>query len=178
MLFPMPYPGDDLDFVLTSLNAQTLSSRSGNVRLSSVFNPFVPLALVFHALSNSALGFVWVDLLGKRTCGVVIDMGHGTLYIDDGVIRHTYFLKPRAKAYLDNFAQEEEDDWLSCFEVGRDEDDNLKYGPVAPSFLDIKEDMERALAMEAYFNPFNNIIVFMKLFDFLGSLPIQLKNTD
>ncbi|GKC51389.1 putative ribonuclease H-like domain-containing protein [Tanacetum coccineum] len=62
--------------------------------------------------------------------------------------------------------------------VGRDEDGNLKYGPVAPSFLDIKDDMERALAMEAYFNPFKNIIVFKKLIDFLGSLSVQLKNTD
>ncbi|GKB73259.1 hypothetical protein Tco_0934671, partial [Tanacetum coccineum] len=69
-----------------------------------------------------------------RTCGAVIDMGCSTLCIDDGVIRHTYFPKPRAKAYLDNFAQEEEDDWLSCLEVGRDEDGNPKYRPVAPSF--------------------------------------------
>ncbi|GJR98110.1 hypothetical protein Tco_0270284 [Tanacetum coccineum] len=97
-----------------------------------------------------------------RTCGVVINVGRGTLCIDDGVVRHTYFPKPRAKAYLDNFAQEEEDDWLSCFEMGRDEDGNLKYGPVAPSFLDIEDDMERALAMEAYFNPFKNIIIFKK----------------
>ncbi|GJT90813.1 hypothetical protein Tco_1079658, partial [Tanacetum coccineum] len=59
-----------------------------------------------------------------------------------------------------------------------DEDGNLKYKPVAPSFLDIKDDMERALAMKAYFNPFKNIIVFKKLIDFLGSLPVQLKNTD
>ncbi|GJW63675.1 putative ribonuclease H-like domain-containing protein [Tanacetum coccineum] len=121
-------------------------------------------------------------LLGRlflRTCGAVIDMGRDTLCIDDEVICHTYFPKPRAKAYLDNFAQkEEEDDWLSCFEVGRDEDGNPKYGPVAPSFLDIKDDMKRALAMEAYFNPFKNIIVFKKLIDFLGSLPVQLKNTD
>nr|GEU84397.1 hypothetical protein [Tanacetum cinerariifolium] len=73
----------------------------------------------------------------------------GTLCIDDGVIRHTYFPKPRAKAYLDNFAQEEEDDWLSYFKVRRDKDGNPKYGPVAPSFLDIEDDMERALAMEA-----------------------------
>ncbi|GJY26202.1 ribonuclease H-like domain-containing protein [Tanacetum coccineum] len=71
-----------------------------------------------------------------------------------------------------------EDDWLSCFEVGRDEDGNHKHGPVAPSFLDIEDEMERALAMEAYFNPFKNIIVFKKLNDFLGSLPVQLKNTD
>ncbi|GJY84254.1 hypothetical protein Tco_0497630 [Tanacetum coccineum] len=61
---------------------------------------------------------------------------------------------------------------------GRDEDGNPKYGPIAPSFLDIEDDMEKALAMEAYFNPFKNIIVFKKLVDFLGSLPVQLKNTD
>ncbi|GJX17559.1 chlorophyll A/B binding protein of LHCII type 1-like protein [Tanacetum coccineum] len=112
----------------------------------------------------------------NKTCGAFIDMGRGTLCIDDGVIRHAYFPKPRAKAYLDNFAQE--DDWLSCFKVGRDEDGNLKYGPIAPSFLDIEDDMERALAMEAYFNPFKNIIVFKKLIDFLGSHLVQLKNTD
>ncbi|GJU04029.1 hypothetical protein Tco_1114367 [Tanacetum coccineum] len=35
------------------------------------------------------------------------------------------------------------------FDMGRDKDGNAKYGPVAPSFLDIKDDMERALAMEA-----------------------------
>nr|GEU83670.1 hypothetical protein [Tanacetum cinerariifolium] len=43
---------------------------------------------------------------------------------------------------------------------------------------DIEDDMERALAMEAYFIPFKNIIIFKKLIDFLGSLPIQLKNSD
>ncbi|GJY81099.1 hypothetical protein Tco_0493850, partial [Tanacetum coccineum] len=73
---------------------------------------------------------------------------------------------------------EEEDDWSSSFEVGRDEDGNPKYGPVAPLFLDIEDDMESALAMKAYFNPFKNIIVFKKLIDFLGLLPFQLKNTD
>ncbi|GJZ40094.1 hypothetical protein Tco_0586657 [Tanacetum coccineum] len=40
---------------------------------------------------------------------------------------------------------EGEDDWLGSFEVGRDEDGNVKYGPVAPSFIDIEDDMERAL---------------------------------
>ncbi|GJR10499.1 hypothetical protein Tco_0793151 [Tanacetum coccineum] len=39
-----------------------------------------------------------------------------------------------------------------------DEDDNLKYGPIAPLFLDIEDDMERALAMEAYFSPFKNYV--------------------
>nr|GEV11858.1 hypothetical protein [Tanacetum cinerariifolium] len=46
--------------------------------------------------------------------------------IDDGVICHTYFPKPRAKAYLEIFEIDKEDDWLSCFEVGRDEDGNPK----------------------------------------------------
>ncbi|GJS09329.1 chlorophyll A/B binding protein of LHCII type 1-like protein [Tanacetum coccineum] len=76
-------------------------------------------------------------LLGRpflRACGAVIDMGHSTLCIDDGVIRHTYFPKPRAKAYLDNFAQEEEDDWLSCFEVGRDEDGIRNMDPLHHHF--------------------------------------------
>nr|GEY67857.1 hypothetical protein [Tanacetum cinerariifolium] len=113
-----------------------------------------------------------------KTRGAIIDMGRGTLSIDDGVIRHTYYLKPIAKAYLDYFAQEEDEDWLSCFKMGRDEDGNPRYGPVAPSFLHIKDDMERALAMEAYFKTFKNIIVFKKLIDFLGSLPAQLKSTD
>ncbi|GKC96387.1 hypothetical protein Tco_1161829 [Tanacetum coccineum] len=77
-----------------------------------------------------------------RTCGAIIDIGCGTMAIDDDVIRHTYFLKPRAKPYLENFEMEEEDDWLGCFKVGLDEDGYPKYGPVAHSFLDIEDDME------------------------------------
>ncbi|GKF38758.1 hypothetical protein Tco_0118819, partial [Tanacetum coccineum] len=72
----------------------------------------------------------------------------------------------------------QDEDSLGCFELGRDEDENQKYGPIAPSFLEIKDEMERALAMEGYFNPFKNIIVFKKLIDFLGSLPVQLKSID
>ncbi|GJT01063.1 DNA-directed DNA polymerase [Tanacetum coccineum] len=53
------------------------------------------------------------------------DMRRGTMSIDDGVIQHAQFLKPRAKAYLENFEVDEEEDWLSCFEVGRDEDGSL-----------------------------------------------------
>ncbi|GJU67331.1 retrovirus-related pol polyprotein from transposon TNT 1-94 [Tanacetum coccineum] len=120
-------------------------------------------------------------LLGRpflRTYGAIIDMGRGMLCIDDGVIRHTYFPKPRSKLYVEAFEMEGEDDWLGSFEVGRDEDGNVKYGPIAPSFIDIEDDMERALAIEAYFNPFKNVIVFKKLVDFLGSLPVQLKNLD
>nr|GEY94619.1 hypothetical protein [Tanacetum cinerariifolium] len=81
------------------------------------------------------------------------------------VIRHTSFPKPRSKSYVETFEMGGEDDWLGNFEVGRDQDGNAKYGLVAPSFLDIEDDMERALAMEAYFNPFKNIIVFKKLVD-------------
>ncbi|GJZ66153.1 putative ribonuclease H-like domain-containing protein [Tanacetum coccineum] len=101
-------------------------------------------------------------LLGRpflRTCGAVIDMGH-----EQGI--------------LENFEIDEEGDWLSCFEVRRDEDGSPMYDPVAPSFLDIEDKMEKTLAMEAYFNPFKNIIVFKKLVDFLGSLPVHLKNTN
>ncbi|GJT53276.1 hypothetical protein Tco_0988330 [Tanacetum coccineum] len=105
-------------------------------------------------------------------------MGRGTLCIDNEVIRHTYFPKPQTKSYVEAFEMEGEDDWLGSFEVGRDEDGNVKYGPVAPSFIDIEDNMERALAVEAYFNPFKNVIVFKKLVDFLGSLPVQLKNLD
>nr|GEW85461.1 hypothetical protein [Tanacetum cinerariifolium] len=79
-------------------------------------------------------------LLGRpflRTCGAIIDMGRGTMTINDEVIRHTYFPKPRAKSYLENCEVDEDEDWLRCFEVGRDEDGNPKYGSVAPSFLDI-----------------------------------------
>ncbi|GKG22690.1 hypothetical protein Tco_0387993, partial [Tanacetum coccineum] len=79
--------------------------------------------------------------------------------IDDGVIRHTYLPKPRVKTILDNFENDGDEDWLDCFKVGRDEDGYPKYGLVVPSFLDIEDEIERELAMEAYFNPLKNIIV-------------------
>ncbi|GKA08772.1 putative ribonuclease H-like domain-containing protein [Tanacetum coccineum] len=121
-----------------------------NVRIQIGYQPYLVDVLILDIPIDKELPL----LLGSpilRTCGAVIDIGRDTL---------------------------EADDWLSCFEVGRDEDGNPKYGPVTPLFLDIKDDMERALAMDAYFNPFKNIIVFKKLIDFLGSLPFQLKNTD
>nr|GEX06791.1 hypothetical protein [Tanacetum cinerariifolium] len=95
-----------------------------------------------------------------RTFEALIDMGRKTVTIDYVVIKHTYYPKPRAKAYLESFEIDEDEDWLGCFKVGggRDEDGNLKYGLVAPSFLDIKDEMERALAMEAYFNPSRTLL--------------------
>ncbi|GJZ40908.1 hypothetical protein Tco_0587794 [Tanacetum coccineum] len=62
-----------------------------------------------------AMGEELLLLLGRpflRTCGAIIDVGHGTMTIDDGVIRHTYFPKPRAKAYLKFFEVDKDEDWL------------------------------------------------------------------
>nr|GEU74847.1 zinc finger, CCHC-type [Tanacetum cinerariifolium] len=158
----------------------------GRARLNSDdYGEEIKMRIVEHGLPKKMYdpgNFVLpVKVNGTIEMNALADTGAstwGTLCIDDGVIRHTYFPKPRAKAYLDNFAQEEEDDWLSCFEVRRDKDGNPKYGHVTPSFLDIEDDMEIGLAMEAYFNPFKNIIVFKKLINFLGLLHVQLKNMD
>nr|GEX34483.1 hypothetical protein [Tanacetum cinerariifolium] len=45
-----------------------------------------------------------------RTCEAIIDMGRGTLCIDDRVIHHTYFPKPQLKSYIEAFEMEGEDD--------------------------------------------------------------------
>nr|GEW92888.1 hypothetical protein [Tanacetum cinerariifolium] len=117
-----------------------------NVRIQIGYQVYLVDVLVLDIPVDKELPLLLGRLL-LRTCGVIIDMGHVTMTTDDGVIRHTYFPKPRAKAYLENFEVDEDEDWLNCFEVGRDEDGNPKYGPVAPSFLEIEDDMERALAM-------------------------------
>ncbi|GKB18262.1 putative ribonuclease H-like domain-containing protein [Tanacetum coccineum] len=148
-----------------------------NVRIQIGFQAYLVDLLVLDIPIDKELPF----LLGRpflKTCGAMIEMGRGTMTIDDGVIKHTYYPQPRTKAYLENFESDKSEYWMSCFEVGRDQDGNPQYGPVAPSFLDIEDEMERALVMEAYFNPFKNIIVFKKLIDFLGSLPVALKNND
>ncbi|GJV70273.1 zinc finger, CCHC-type containing protein [Tanacetum coccineum] len=77
--------------------------------------------------------------------------GKGIMTIDDGVVNHVYHVKKRNKVVVEEHP-EDDDDWLDVF--------------------------ERALAMEAYFNPFKNIIVYKKLVDFLDSLPIQHKNIE
>ncbi|GJR65029.1 hypothetical protein Tco_0011094 [Tanacetum coccineum] len=126
-----------------------------NVRIQIGYQAYEVDLLILDILVDPELPL----LLGRpflRTYDVVIDIGRGTLCIDDGVIRHTYFPKPQSKSFVEAFEMEGEDDWLG----------------------NIEDDMERALAMEAYFNPFKNVIVFKKLVDFLGSLPLQLKNLD
>ncbi|GJS55931.1 putative ribonuclease H-like domain-containing protein [Tanacetum coccineum] len=121
-----------------------------NVRVQIGYQAYLMDFLILDILIDKELSF----LLGRpflRTCEAIIDLGTSSLTIDDGVMRHT---------------------------LGRDEDGNPKYGPLAPSYLNIEDDMERALAIEAHFNPFKNILVFKKMIDFLGSLPVQLKNRD
>nr|GEX26031.1 hypothetical protein [Tanacetum cinerariifolium] len=73
-------------------------------------------------------------LLGRpflRTCGAIINVGLGTMTIDDGVIH--YFPKPRAKAYLENFNVDK--DWLGCFEVKYDKDGNHVGNKMLKTFL-------------------------------------------
>ncbi|GJX63582.1 putative ribonuclease H-like domain-containing protein [Tanacetum coccineum] len=176
-VFPVKINGVVEMVALVDIGATKPMGEVKNVRIQIGYQAYVVDLLILDILVDPELPL----LLGRpflRTCGAIIDMGRGTLCIDDRVIHHTYFPKPRSKSYVEAFEMEGEDDWLGSFEVGRDEDGNVKYGPVAPSFIDIEDDMERALAMEAYFNPFKNVIVFKKLVDFLGSLPVQLKNLD
>ena len=146
-----------------------------NVRVQIGYQAFLCDFLVLNIPVDKELPI----LLGRpflRTCGAIIDMGHGTMTINDGILKHTYYPKPR-RGKRDSM-DEEEEDYFGCFEVGRDEEGRPKYGPLTPSFFDIEDEMERALAMEAFFNPFKNIFVFNKLTDFLGSLPVQLKNLE
>nr|GEU68346.1 hypothetical protein [Tanacetum cinerariifolium] len=172
--YPKPYNSS----LTMAGNTQAKAMREvRNVRIQIRYQAYLVYFLVLDIPVDKELPL----LLGHqffRTYGAVIDMGRDTMNVDDGVICHTNFPKSQAKAYLYNFKLDEEDDWLGCFEVGRDKNGNPKYGPIAPSFLDIKDDMERALAMESYFNLFKNISVFKKLIDFLGSPLFQLKNTD
>lgn len=148
-----------------------------NVRVQIGYQAFLADFLVLDVAVDKELPL----LLGRpflRTCGAIIDMGRGTMTIDDGILKNTYYPKPRGGSNRDDNDEDQEEDYLGCFEVGRDEDGRPKFGPCTPSFFDIEDEMERALAMEAFFNPFKNIFVFNKLTDFLGSLPVQLKNLE
>ena len=148
-----------------------------NVRVQIGYQAFLVDFLVLDVPVDKELPL----LLGRpflRTCGAIIDMGRGTMIINDGILKNTYYPKPRGGSNGDDNDKDQEEDYLGCFEVGRDEDGRPKFGPVTPSFFDIEDEMERALAMEAFFNPFKNIFVFNKLTDFLGSLPVQLKNLE
>ncbi|GKB21894.1 hypothetical protein Tco_0855817 [Tanacetum coccineum] len=102
-----------------------------NVRIQLGYQVYVVDLLVLDIPVDPELPL----LLGQpflRTYGAIIDMGRGTLCIDDGVIRHTYFPKPQSESYVETFEMEGEDDWLGNFDVGRDEDGNAKYGSVCP----------------------------------------------
>ncbi|GJV49405.1 chlorophyll A/B binding protein of LHCII type 1-like protein [Tanacetum coccineum] len=88
-----------------------------NVRIKIGYQAYLVDFLILDMPVDKELPLL-LGCLFFRTCRAVTDMGRGTLCIDDGVISHTYFPKPRAKAYLENFTHEEEDDWLSCFKAG------------------------------------------------------------
>ncbi|GJS01015.1 hypothetical protein Tco_0317523 [Tanacetum coccineum] len=115
---PMPYHSN-----LTMAN-NTQAKAMGevrNVRIQIGYQAYIVDFLLLDIPVDNELPL----LLGRpflRTCGAVIDMGRGTMSIDDEVIRHTYFPKPRVKTILDNLEKEEDEYWLGCFEVGRDED--------------------------------------------------------
>nr|GEW41443.1 hypothetical protein [Tanacetum cinerariifolium] len=120
-------------------NTQAKAMREvRNVRVQIGYRAYMVDFLVLDIPLDNELPL----LLGRpflRTRGTVIDIRRGTMSVDDGVIFHIYFLKPRAKAYSKNFEIDEEDVWLSYFKVRRDEDGNPKYDFVAPSFLDIED---------------------------------------
>ena len=148
-----------------------------NVRVQVGYQAFLADFLVLNIPEDKELPL----LLGRtflRTCGAIIDMGRGTMTISDGILKHTYYPKPRGKIIKEVHEEEEEEDHLGCFEVGRDEEGRPKYGPIVPSYFGIEDELERALAMEVFYNPFKNVFVFHKLTDFLGSLPVQLKNLE
>ena len=147
-----------------------------NVRIQVGYQAFLCDFLVLNIPIDKELPL----LLGRpflRTCGAIIDMGQGTMTIDDGVLKQTYYPKP-IRGRKDYVYEEDEEEYFGCFEVGRDDEGRPMYGPKTPTFFDIEDEMERALAMEAFFNPFKNVFVFHKLTDFLGSLPVQLKNLE
>ncbi|GJV62856.1 hypothetical protein Tco_1473684 [Tanacetum coccineum] len=81
-----------------------------NVRIQIGYQAYLVDFLVLDIPVDNELPL----LLGRPflgTYGAVIDIGRGTMCIDDGVIRHTFFPKSRVKTTLDNFENEEEN-WL------------------------------------------------------------------
>nr|GEV27254.1 reverse transcriptase domain-containing protein [Tanacetum cinerariifolium] len=76
---------------------------------------FVLLIRVNSTTSLSALADTRASLIGPflRTCGAMIYMGRGTMTIDDGVIKHTYYPQPRTKTYLENFKIDVDEDLLT-----------------------------------------------------------------
>ncbi|GJR70537.1 agenet domain-containing protein [Tanacetum coccineum] len=138
-----------------------------NVRLQIGFQAYLYYFLVLHIPVDREIPLL-VGIPFLHTCGAILDNRKGIMTIDDGVVKHVYHVKKRSKVVKEEDPNNDED-WLNVFEVGCDEKGYPKYGPTLPLFFNIKDEMESALAMEAYFNPFKNI---------LGSMPIQLKNME
>ncbi|GKE18003.1 reverse transcriptase domain-containing protein [Tanacetum coccineum] len=86
-----------------------------NVRIQIGYQAYVVDLLILDISVDPELPL----LLGRpflRTCGDIIDMGRGMLCIDDGVIHHTYFPKPRSKAYVEAFEMKGEADMVASKE--------------------------------------------------------------
>ncbi|GKF49291.1 chlorophyll A/B binding protein of LHCII type 1-like protein [Tanacetum coccineum] len=60
--------------------------------------------------NNTQAKLLLLDHPFLRTCGAMIDMRCGTITINDGVIKHTYYPQLRTQAYLENFESDESED--------------------------------------------------------------------
>nr|GEW03132.1 hypothetical protein [Tanacetum cinerariifolium] len=88
---PKPY---NSNLTMADITQAKAMGEVKNVRIQIRYQAYLVNFLIFDIPMDKELPL----LLGRpffRTCGAVIDMGRGTLCIDDGVIRHTYFPKPR-----------------------------------------------------------------------------------
>ncbi|GJQ92818.1 putative ribonuclease H-like domain-containing protein [Tanacetum coccineum] len=91
---PIPYHSN---LTMADNNQAKAMGEVKNVRIQIGYQAYLVDFLVLDIPVDKELPL----LLGRlflSTCGAVIDMGRGTMSIDDGVIRHTYFPKPKAKA--------------------------------------------------------------------------------
>ena len=105
-------------------------------------------------------------------------MGRSIMIIDDGVIRHKFHPKPKVGPSLYELQEELRENWLGCFEVGRDQAGKPMYGPKEPPYIRIEDPLERALCREKFYDPFSNVICWKKMLEFMGSLPVALRNKD
>nr|GEV59611.1 hypothetical protein [Tanacetum cinerariifolium] len=88
---PNPY---NSNLTMADITQAKAMGEVKNVRIQIRYQAYLVNFLIFDIPIDKELPL----LLGRpffRTCKAVIDMGRGTLCIDDGVILHTYFPKPR-----------------------------------------------------------------------------------
>ena len=79
-----------------------------NVRVQIGYQAFLADFLVLDVPVDKELPL----LLGRpflRMCGAIIDLGRGTMTIDDGILKNTYYPKPRRGSNGDDDDDQEED---------------------------------------------------------------------